>query len=87
MGISVAPDLADVPAVARGHQRTAEECECEGDEKIERGEHHRTPEAGSSVRHCTDGAAITGRARGGDIGPKKFGISAMQEGRADVERS
>lgn len=41
-GISVAPDLADVLAVARGHQRAAEKGECEGDEKIERGngEHH-----------------------------------------------
>lgn len=36
-GISVAPDLADVLAVARGHQRAAEKGECEGDEKIERG--------------------------------------------------
>lgn len=41
-GVSVAPDLADVPAVTRGYQRTAYERECEGDEKIERGngEHH-----------------------------------------------
>lgn len=73
-GISIAPDFADVPAVARGHQRAAEERECEGDEKIERGngEHHWLPEASSSVRDRSDGAAVAGQAQGSDIGLKRF---------------
>lgn len=41
-GKDIAPDLADVLAVARGHQRTADKREREGGKIIERGNegHH-----------------------------------------------
>jgi hypothetical protein len=40
-GMNIAPDLADILAVARGHQRTADKREREGGKIIERGGKHR----------------------------------------------
>ena len=52
-GMDIALDLADVLAVACGHQRTADKCEREGGKIIERGGKHRLTPYGEGRRNKT----------------------------------